>query len=192
MTMTDSELIDLLGDMESDRVECKESIANPDRIRQAICAFANDMPSHGQPGVLFIGVRNDGSCADLKITDQLILTLAAMRSDGNILPLPVMTVQQKNLRGCEMAVVVVHPSEFPPVRYKGQIQIRVGSGHAIASADEERHLNEKRQARDLPFDLRPISSATVSDFILDLFKQSYLPAAIARRISERLSNNWHP
>src|SRR5690606_14340126 len=74
--------------LESDRVERKESIADVKRIRQAICAFANDMPGHGRPGVVFVGVRDDGSCAHLPITDRLLLTLSNMRSDGNILPLP--------------------------------------------------------------------------------------------------------
>ncbi|MBI5243375.1 MAG: SEC-C domain-containing protein [Elusimicrobia bacterium] len=39
-------------------------------IRQAICAFANDMPNHNLPGVVFIGAKDDGSCAGLRITDE--------------------------------------------------------------------------------------------------------------------------
>jgi len=42
----DRELEDLLTELESDRVERKESLANPVRIREAICAFANDLPNH--------------------------------------------------------------------------------------------------------------------------------------------------
>jgi len=191
--MTDPELIELLNDLESDRVERKESISSSERIRQAICAFANDMPDHKQPGVLFIGVRDDGSCAGLEITDQLLQTLADMRSSGNILPLPTMTVQKKNLKGCEMAVVVVQPAHAPPVRYQGRVWIRVGPRRATASMEEESRLSEKRRAGDIPFDLQPISSATASDLILDLFKQSYLPAAIApdvlSRTNARLINN---
>ena len=34
-----------MTELESDRVERKESPANPDRIRQAVCAFAADLPS---------------------------------------------------------------------------------------------------------------------------------------------------
>jgi len=183
--LTDSELIDLLDDLESDRVDRKESILTPEKIRQAVCAFANDMPNHGQPGVLFIGVRDDGSCANLEITDQLLLTLSNMRSDGNILPLPAMSVQKKNLKDCEMAVVVVQPSHSPPVRYNGRTWIRVGPRRATATIEEESRLSERRRARDLPFDLQPIYSATTSDLILDLFKQSYLPAAVAPEVLEK-------
>ena len=78
--MTDEELEALSRDLESDRVERKESIADAGKIRQAICAFANDMPNHGGPGVVFIGVKDNGDCANLPITDVLLRTLANMRS----------------------------------------------------------------------------------------------------------------
>ena len=86
--MTDQELQDLLADLESDRVERKASFADPERVSQAVCAFANDMPNHQLPGVVFIGASDDGTCAALKMSDQLLLTLAHLRSDGNIVPIP--------------------------------------------------------------------------------------------------------
>lgn len=183
--MNDAELEQLLGAIESDRVERKEALGDRGAIRQAICAFANDMPNHGQPGVLFIGVRDDGTCANLAITDELLRTLADMRSDGNILPFPVLSVQRKNLRNCEMAVVIVHPSDSPPVRYNGRVWIRVGPRRATASAEEERRLNEKRRAHDLPYDLHPLRAASLNDLDLDLFRRSYLPSAIAADVLEQ-------
>jgi ATP-dependent DNA helicase RecG len=176
--MDDGELLNLLSDLESDRVERKESISESVKIREAICAFANDMPNHRKPGVIFIGAKDNGSSTGLKITDELLLTLSDMRSDGNILPIPSMTVQKRVLGGCDLAVVEVIPSDFPPVRYKGRVWIRVGPRRAVASPDEERRLVEKRKSRDLPFDLHPIVSASLSDLDLDLFKRVYLPAAV--------------
>lgn len=175
----DSELETLLNDLESDRVERKESTADAGRIRQAICAFANDMPGHAQPGVIFVGAKDDGSCANLSVTDELLRQLADMRSDGNILPLPTISVQKKSLLGCEMAVVIVEPSLYPPVRYNGRIWIRVGPRRATASVEEERRLAERRRAADLPFDLHPLASATLGDLDLDLFQRTYLPAAFS-------------
>lgn len=177
--LTDNELQQLLTDPETDRVERKESITDGGKIREAICAFANDMPGHALPGVVFIGVKDDGTCANLAITDQLLLTLADMRSDGNILPLPTMTVQKKTLLGCELAAIVVLPSLFPPVRYKGRIWIRVGPRRANASEEEERRLSERRRAQNLPWDLQPLSLASLNDLDLDLFERTYLPAAVA-------------
>ena len=47
----------LLDDLESDLVERKESWAGdaPEKGRQAVCAFANDLPDHRKPGVPFVG-----------------------------------------------------------------------------------------------------------------------------------------
>ncbi len=169
--MQDRELEALLSDLESDRVELKESLSDKTRICEAICAFANDLPDHRQPGVIFVGVRDDGTCAGLPITDELLRELADLRDQGQILPLPAITVPRRVLKGCELAVVEVQPSDSPPVQYKGRIWIRVGPRRAIASREEERRLNEKRRGRDLPFDLRPVPSASLPDLDLDLFSR---------------------
>jgi len=177
--MNDSELFSLLTDLESDRVERKASLSSADRIREAICAFANDLPENRKPGVIFIGANDDGSCSNLPVTDTLLLTLAGMRDDGLIQPLPSIDVQKRNINGCEIAVVRVHPSMAPPVRFKGRTYIRVGPRRAIATVEEERRLAERRRTVDLPFDLRPIRSAAVDDFDMELFEHYYLPNAIA-------------
>ncbi len=182
--LSDEELVGLLTDLESDRVERKPSIAEPDRIREAICAFANDLPDHGKPGVIFIGAKDNGDGAGLKITDQLIQKLSAMRSDGNIVPLPSIVVEKRVLRGVPMAVVFVHPSDAPPVRFRGRTCIRVGSCRAVASLEEERRLMEKRRSRDLPFDLHVHASATLGDLDRITFLEGYLPSAIAPDILE--------
>ncbi|MGB7314968.1 MAG: RNA-binding domain-containing protein, partial [Nodosilinea sp.] len=89
--MNDQELEGLFDDLESDRAERKASDADRNKIRQAVCAFANDLPNYRLPGVIFVGVNDDGSCANFPITDDLLLRLSDMRSDGNILPFPILT-----------------------------------------------------------------------------------------------------
>ncbi len=182
--MTDAELESILTDLESDRSERKQSASERDKIRQAICAFANDLPNHNAPGVVFVGVRDDGSCASLPITDEMLRTLADMRSDGNVVPFPSLTVQKRSLNGCEMAVIIVQPSDAPPVRYQGRVWIRVGPRRAIATAEEERRLTERRRARELPFDIRPIAAASWADLDLDLFRSSYLPSSVSPEVLE--------
>jgi ATP-dependent DNA helicase RecG len=150
-----------------------------------MCAFANDMPDHRQPGVVIIGQNDDGSCAGLAVTDQLLRTLSGWRGDGRIMPLPTMTVQKKTVSGCEIAAIVVEPADAPPVRFNGRIWIRVGPRRATASAEEERRLSEKRRAKDLPFDGRPLSSAALDDLDIDLFKRTYLPSAVAVDVLEQ-------
>ncbi len=140
--MTDKELLLLLSDLESDCVERKASLSDPDRIRETICAFANDLPQNRKPGVIFIGANDDGTCSNIAVTDKLLLTLSDMRDDGLIQPFPSMNVQKKVLNGCEMAVVIVHPSLAPPIRFRGRTYIRVGPRRAIATEEEERRLAE--------------------------------------------------
>jgi ATP-dependent DNA helicase RecG len=109
MRLLDEELEAMLADLESDRAERKETFNGdaPEKVRQAVCAFANDLPGHGRPGVAFIGVRDDGMPTNLPITDDLLLTLASIRSDGNIQPIPSMTVEKRVLRGIDVAVITV-------------------------------------------------------------------------------------
>jgi ATP-dependent DNA helicase RecG len=182
--MQDKELEILLCDAESDRVERKPSLNDREKICQAICAFANDLPNHGKPGVVFIGANDDGSCTGLSVTDELLRNVAGIRSEGNILPFPLMAVQKKMLGGRELAVVLVEPSDSTPIRYRGQVWIRVGPRRAIATLEEERRLTEKRRSRDLPFDLNPIPSAASSDLDVERFRREYLPSALAPDILE--------
>jgi ATP-dependent DNA helicase RecG len=182
--LSDDELQSLMRDLESDRVERKASLSDFDRICEAVCAFANDLPAHGRPGVIFIGVHDDGSCAALTVTDQTLRTLADIRSNGNVVPFPHLTVQKKVLDGCEVVAVVVYPADAPPVRYKGRTWIRVGSRRATASPEEERRLAEKRRARDLPWDIRSLPSAEIEDLDTDLFRRVYLPSALAPEVLE--------
>jgi len=183
--MKDSELLSLLKDLESDSVERKESMSHPDRIREAICAFANDLPGNQKPGVIFIGAKDDGSCANLTIDDKLLLNLAKMRDDGAIQPFPSMEVKKKTFNGCKMAVVIVQPSLAPPIRFKGRTWVRVGPRRAIATPEEELRLAEKRRSLDLPYDLKPLSIANIDDFDIELFQHFYLPNAVAPEVKRQ-------
>lgn len=182
--MENPELEQLLTDPESDRVERKPSLAQAKEIRQAICAFANDLPGHGEPGVLFVGVHDDGSCADLAIDDELLQKLANIQGDGALLPMPAIRVQKKLLSHCEIAVVTVEPAGAPPVRYNGRVFVRVGPTTRAASPEQERILSERRRARDLPFDLQPMPSASLDDLDLELFEKMYLPSALSQEVLE--------
>lgn len=181
MTYSDDHLEKLLDDLESDLSERKETWKGeaPETGRQAVCAFANDLPNHGRAGVLFVGAKDNGAPSGLTITDELLRTLSDIRSDGNILPQPSILVEKRILKGAEVAVVTVRPSDAPPVRYKGRIWIRNGPRQAIATAQEERILNEKRRSRDIPFDIQPLPTSGLAQLSRVLFEQEYLPNAFA-------------
>lgn len=161
--------MELLSDLESDRVERTTSVSDTDKFCQAICAFANDLPNHRAPGYLLVGVKDNGSPSGLNITDQLLKDLGAIRSNGNVLFPPVMSVVKFNLQGGEVAVVEVQPSDMPPVRYKGRVYIRIGPRKAIANEQEERILSERRTAAVRTFDARPCIESKLEDLALGQF-----------------------
>lgn len=138
--LSDDELEALLGDLESDRVERKASLSDRPEIRKVICAFANDLPGHSSPGVVFIGVHDDGRCAALEINDQRLRQVADLRGEGLIQPLPSMMVEKRRLGECDVIVLTVEPSRSPPVRLRGRTWVRVGPTLRCATPEEEIRL----------------------------------------------------
>ena len=181
--LSDEELIRLIERGESDGVEFTVATNDLDKLREAICAFANDLPGHKQPGVLFVGLEDDGHCANLSIDDALLQKFGGLRSDGKILPFPSMEVAKKNLRGCEVAVVQVEPSDNPPVKMDGRCWIRTGPRRAQASPEEERRLTEKRRWGNVTYDMQGVAGATVeNDLDVQRFQNEYLPAAVSPEV----------
>jgi ATP-dependent DNA helicase RecG len=179
--LSDEALLALLDAPESDRAERKRAWAGdaPEKVRQAVCAFANDLPGHGQPGVVFIGANDDGSPSAATIDDRLLLTLADIKTDGKIVPPPSLTVHRRDLKGAPMAVVTVWPAAAPPVRFDGRVWIRIGPRRGIATAQDETILNEKRRHLDRAFDTQPIRGCPLTELDRLLFEHGYLPRAVA-------------
>lgn len=180
--ITKSELEKLLASTETYRVERTKSTTDKDKFGEAVCAFANDMPDCGKPGYLFIGVDNEGHPCGMKATDELLQKFAAIRSDGNILPIPTISVDSFSLPGGDVIAVEVLPSDQPPVRYRGRTWIRIGPRRDIASPAEETILAERKARNFTTFDARPCFGASLDDIDLDLFLHDYLPKAVDAEI----------
>lgn len=170
-----------MADLESDRVERTVSVNKTDKLCRAICAFSNDFPGYGLPGYLLVGVDDNGRPSGLRVTDDILLKLGGLRSDGLIQPMPAMVVDRVKLPEGDVAVVKVLPSDMPPARYEGRIHIRVGPRRAVASEHEERILVERRVAATRSFDLMPCTGATLEDLALALF-EGYRERAIAPEV----------
>lgn len=95
--LTIDQLQDLMVRGESDHVELTTSTKNTDKFGEAICAFANDFPNHRQPGYLLVGVSDKGKASGLTVTDELLRSLAELRSNVNLEPLPAITVKKYTL-----------------------------------------------------------------------------------------------
>ncbi len=184
--LSDQQLREMIQEGESDRVEFKESLKGdaPTRIREAICAFANDLPAHKKPGFIIVGVRDDRSLKGISDTDDLLRKLADMKTDGNILPPPTMTFEKRTLDGHDIAVVAVEPSDTPPVRFKYVVHIRLGPRRGVATEQDERILKEKRLSKNIFFDIQRVPTSQLSDLSMTLFENEYLPQAFAPEILE--------
>ncbi|MCS6869907.1 MAG: putative DNA binding domain-containing protein [Anaerolineae bacterium] len=190
--LSDEELLALWRGGESDRVEFKRNAGDADTIRKNICAFANDLSDSRQVGVIFIGVDDDGSCANIQVTDEIQQKLSHMHDDGKILPPPSLDVQKRVLNGCEVLVVIVQPSSAPPVRFDGRVFVRIGTRTVQANPEDEQRLVEKRRhIASRPFDLSPVYSATLDDLDLDFFRHEFLPAAVAADVIRHNQRSLH-
>ena len=149
-----------------------------DKFQEAICAFANDLPGSRKKGYLLIGVDDDGKISGLTVDDALMKRISAIRSDGNILPLPIMNTEKVQTEQGDVLVVEVTPSFDTPVRYRGRTFVRIGPRRDIATAEEERILSE-RCASSLPtFDTYPCRDASIDDIDTSVIVKEYLPKAI--------------
>lgn len=176
--MTIEELNDILAIDESYRIERTISTGNMDKFQEAICAFANDLPGKRQKGYLLIGVCDDGKLSGLKVDDTLMKKISGIRSDGNILPLPVMSAEKVETPEGDVLVVEVTPSFDTPVRYRGRSFVRIGPRRDIATPQEERILSERCAASLPTFDTRPCREATINDIDTDVIVREYMPRAI--------------
>lgn len=149
-----------------------------DKFQEAICAFSNDLPNSRQKGYLLIGAYDDGTLSGLKVGDNLLKKISAIRSDGNILPLPVMSVDCVEFDEGDILVVEVSPSLVPPVRYRGRTFVRIGPRRDIASETEERILFERRASYMATFDATPCLSAKITDINTEYIHNEYLPMLI--------------
>ena len=172
------EVQELLQSTETYRVERTISTGDMDKFQEAICAFSNDLPNSKKNGYLIIGAHDDGTLSGLKVDDALMKKIAAIRSDGNILPLPIMSVERFEFPDGDLLVAEVSPSLLPPVRYRGRTFVRIGPRRDIATEAEERILLERRTSYMATFDAMPCLGATINDIDVNYIKQDYLPQVI--------------
>ena len=180
--ISSDELLGLLHSTETFRVERTASTNDMDKFQEAICAFSNDLPDSRKNGYLILGATDNGELSDLKVDDALMKKISAIRSNGKILPLPVMCVERFAFPEKDLLVAEVSPSLLPPVRYRGRVFVRIGPRRDIASETEERILTERRTAYMATFDATPCIGATLQDLDMEVIENNYLPAVVDTEI----------
>ena len=176
--VTKDEVLELLRSTETYRIERTISTGDMDKFQEAICAFSNDLPNSREKGYLILGAHDNGVLSGLRVDDTLMKKIAGIRSDGNILPLPMMSVERFEFVEGDLLVVEVSPALIPPVRYRGRTFIRIGPRRDIATEAEERVLLEKRTSYMATFDAMPCFGASLKDIDAHFIENEYLPQII--------------
>ena len=182
MMLTEAELRKMLTDLESETVERTRAFDKADKMGQAISAFANDLGEHKKPGYLLLGVENDGRISGKRIDDEQLTSLGGLKMEGTLLPPPAMAMDTFHFPEGDVVVIEVFPSAYPPIRYRGQVWVRVGARKALASEEDLHILAERRQAAGVRFEECPCPAARLDDMELDLFRNIYLPRAIKAEV----------
>jgi ATP-dependent DNA helicase RecG len=178
------DLVALLSKGENAHVEFKESIASLSGVKEAVCAFANDLGGDGTPGVVLIGVDKRGKAIGVPDEDAVQQRLAQIRVDGSITPTPSLGIERLTTADRTVFALRVQPSDSPPVRFSGVAYVRVGTVTTKATPEEERRLTEERRARATPFDARGIPGTSRDNLDLRRFQLDYLPRAVSPQVLE--------
>ncbi len=184
MRLSEEKLRQLITDLESENVERTRAFDKVDKMGQAICAFANDLADRGEPGYLILGVENDGKISGKRINDEQLTSLGGWKTEGNLLPPPAMALEHFHFPEGDVVVLTVFPSAYPPIRYQGQVWVRIGARKALASDEDIHLLEEKCQRHGRRFEEQPCLAARIEDMDLEIFRTQYLPRAIQSEVIE--------
>lgn len=188
--LTDDELRALAFDFESPRIERKARLDLPKTklsAQRTLCAFANDIVGIGAPGVLFIGLEDDGRPIGLDdVQAEMTRMVDFLRSSTHLHPAPIHEVRDLIVNGTICVAVVVHPHRAPPVRLNGDVWVRTGPSVRRATPGEEQLLADRERAQNPPFEGRAVQGAGLDDLDERLCER-YLDRIIGE--ATRIENN---
>lgn len=129
----------LIESGEGPRTEFEESPRGnaPERIREAVRAFANDLSGSGLPGLVAVGPRDDPPASPP--------TTGRFANQPTSAATATSFRRQRSRSRNGSSRMSRSPSDSPPVRFKGSMHARAGPRRAVATAQEERVLAEKRR-----------------------------------------------
>jgi ATP-dependent DNA helicase RecG len=182
MNFGETDIRDLLSGSETSRLEWKAGLSSTQELSEVICAFANDLDNSRAPGHLMLGVDKKGLVSGRRFTDAEVSSLGNLRDNGNIQPLPSLTIHQCHLPEGDVIVIRVEPSALAPVRFQGRVHVRLGPRQATATEQDEKSLFERRVSHARTFDAQPCLDASIVDLTAGLFRNEYLPRVVAQEV----------
>jgi Putative DNA-binding domain len=142
--MPNDNLLTRLGDQEDNFVERKPANPNRDDIRKTVVAFANTV-SEDRTGILFIGIRNDGTIEDVPNPDKLQKTVREVCEKDCYPPIKFLSEVVNTPKGKIVAVVISASVNRP--HFAGPAFVRRGSESVTASAEIFDELVHSRNSK---------------------------------------------
>jgi len=124
----------LLDAEESDVLERKASLADRDRIRDTIIAFANDIANRGG-GKLIVGQNPDKSLAGLTLGADEAQRIVGDLARNKVFPAVHVTMDVCERDAKALLIITIPPSAGRP-HFRGPCYIREGSSNRIATDAE--------------------------------------------------------
>lgn len=186
--------LETLLQRESEKVEWKENVADPDDVAATLCAFANDLANLGG-GYVVCGVREVQDEAGFTKIERIGLTANRLREiEGKVLtacrerifPAVVPLVEEIELAGADgrriLIFLVAATGQAHLFRRRAQAGIyyvRIGSETREARNGLLRDLMV-RKGEIQPWDHRPCATATVDDIDLLILREGLIRARLKR------------
>lgn len=122
----------LIASGESETVEIKSGIRDPDELARHIAALANR-----EGGIILVGVdEQHRSIPGAELSRMVVLLRDAL---DRLRPEPQAGINSVSLDGESVVVIEVHRSNMPPVLMRGAAYVRAGAHTQAMSAADIRH-----------------------------------------------------
>jgi len=131
-----SEIVKLLKEGESERVEFKPSLSQTDKIMESVSAFSNT-----KGGIVIIGVSDKGEVLGVDIGKKTIESLAnRIKQSTDPMVYPSIRVEEINDIDKQVVVIEVEEGKQKPVLASGRAYRRVGKSNQKLGYEEIRNL----------------------------------------------------
>lgn len=146
----DEEIKDLIDEYESQTVESKEELSNPQKIRKAVVALAN-----AEGGYLLVGVEDSGTVAGIETTsggrdpqrvEERLLNIIEDGVDPNS---PIRFTQIGEIDSGQILIAEIEKADEIPYSENGRFYQRRGSESRKLNGIDLRQFVEERHS-DLP------------------------------------------
>lgn len=139
-------------------------------------------PAMDRKGYLMIGAQDNGKLNGLKVVEWLLLKIANIRTDGNILPQPLITVENSLLRQVIYLLPKYNLLNFLRFVTGDVFGFELALERVLLQKQKKKYWTERRLSNVRTFDAKPCLGTSLQDLDISLIKKEFLSKAVAEDI----------